>query len=380
MTEYKSERPHIGIFGKRNSGKSSLLNYISGSNVAIVSNNLGTTTDPIYKTMEIHDFGPVVFIDTAGLDDNGDLGEIRVQKSLDVIEKCDLFIYVLSLDDDMENLEILKKKNKEILYLATKQDTKEGKEILEKYKNLNPLAINIKSSDDKNLIFNWIRNSKKTEERSITGNLVKNGDFVVLVMPQDKEAPKGRLIKPQVMTVRELLDKSCTVISTDLENLSNTLNGLKNKPDLVIVDSKVFKEVYELIDKDIRLTSFSVLFSALKGDISYFIESVKVLDKKVSKVLIAEACNHPPIDEDIGTVKIPKMLRKKYPDIQIDFTRSDDFKNIKDYDLIIHCGACMFNRSHVMNRVKRAREEKVPMTNYGITIAYLKGILDKISY
>lgn len=380
MKEAKAERVHIGIFGKRNSGKSSLLNYLTGTDTAIVSKEKGTTTDPIYKAMEIHDFGPVVFIDTAGIDDVGSLGQERVKKSRQVIDKTDIFLYLLSKDDDFEFLDEIKKKNKKIIYIASKQDVIEGEEIYKKYKDLNPIKIDITKKDDREKLFDLIKASYKIEENLITGKLVKENDLVVLVMPQDKEAPKGRLIKPQVMVIRELLDRSCTIVSTNLENLDNSLKSLSKKPDLVITDSKVFKEVYDILGKDIKLTSFSVLFSDYKGDIAYFVESVKVLDKNIKKILIAEACTHPPIDEDIGTVKIPRLIKKIHPHVQIDFKRGDDFSNIEKYDLIIQCGSCMFNKTHVMNRVNLAKEKNIPMTNYGITIAYLKGILDKISY
>ena len=330
--------------------------------------------------MEIHGLGPVLFIDTAGINDQTDLSDKRVAKSVGVLEKADLFLYVLSLEDDLSFVEKLKEKSKPIIFIAPKQDLELGKEIAEKFKDLNPITINI-NTDDRYKLFDEIKKvSNDDGPLTLTGKLVKKGHTVVLVMPQDEAAPKDRLIKPQVMTIRELIDKDAVCISTSLENLSNTLNVLKNPPDLIITDSKVFKDVYEQKPKDSKLTSFSVLMSGFKGDVDYFRESVKVLDNKVENVLIAEVCTHPPIDEDIGTVKIPKMLRKKYPDINIDFARGEDFHNIEKYDLIIECGSCMFNRASVMNRVKQCKEKNIPMTNYGMTIAYLQGILDKIDY
>lgn len=380
MRTSNGERVHIAIFGNTNSGKSTLLNYITGQETAIVSATHGTTTDPINKPMEIHGLGPVLFIDTAGINDQTDLSDKRISKSVSVLEKADLFLYVLSLEDDLSFVEKLKAKNKPIIFIAPKQDLEIGKQIADKFKDLKPLAINVET-DNRYKLFDKIKAIVGDEgPLTLTGKLVKKGDTVVLVMPQDEAAPKDRLIKPQVMTIRELIDKDAVCISTSLENLSTTLSVLKNPPDLIITDSKVFKDVYEQKPKESKLTSFSVLMSGFKGDVDYFRESVKVLDKKIENVLIAEICTHPPIDEDIGTVKIPKMLRKKYPDINIDFARGEDFHDIEKYDLIIECGSCMFNRASVMNRVKQCKEKNIPMTNYGMTIAYLQGILDKIDY
>lgn len=378
MKVQNSERLHIGIFGQTNSGKSSLLNYMTGTDTAIVSNIAGTTTDPIRKAMEITDFGPVLFIDTAGVNDKTSLGQARIAKSRQVIDKCDVFIYCLSLDDDMQILTELKKKEKPIIYVASKQDLPVGSKISEKYKDLAPLKINIRNKDDRLKIFARIKSLEKKDEPTITKNLVKKGDLVVLVIPQDKAAPKGRLIKPQVMTIRELIDKKATAICCDLTSLENTLSSLNKKPDLVICDSQVFKETSEIIEEGTSLTSFSILFSAFKGDLPYFIKSVKRLDMPLKRVLIAEACTHPPIDEDIGTVKIPRMLKKKYPDLEIEFARGDSLIDYDRYDLIISCGACMFNRDTMLSKVEKAKEKSIAMTNYGITIAYLKGILDKV--
>lgn len=378
MKVQNSERLHIGIFGQTNSGKSSLLNYMTGTDTAIVSNIAGTTTDPIRKAMEITDFGPVLFIDTAGVNDNTSLGEARIAKSRGVIDKCDIFIYCLSLDDDMKILAELKKKEKPIIYVASKQDLAIGDEIREKYKALSPISIDIRNKDDRLKIFDRIKANSKKDELTITKNLVKKGDLVLLVIPQDEAAPKGRLIKPQVMTIRELIDKKATAICCDLESLENTLKALNKAPDLVICDSQVFKETSDLLEEGTRLTSFSILFSAFKGDLAYFVESVKILDHPLKRILIAEACTHPPIDEDIGTVKIPKMLKKKYKDLEIEFARGDDLIDYDRYDLIISCGACMFNRATMLSKVEKAKEKSIAMTNYGITIAYLKGILDKV--
>ncbi|MDU1316794.1 [FeFe] hydrogenase H-cluster maturation GTPase HydF [Anaerococcus hydrogenalis] len=379
MIAYNSERVSLALLGKTNSGKSSFLNFISDQDVSIVSSQKGTTTDPIKKSMEIHDFGPVLFFDTAGFDDDTNLYEKRIEKTKKAIEKADILLYFLSLDDEIEEVSAFKKKYDKIIFIASKQDLEIGNDLVKKFKDFSPLAINIKNNDDREKFFDKIKSIYKIEDNTITKSLVKENDLVLLVIPQDAEAPKYRLIKPQVMTIREIVDKNASAVSTNLINLENTLNSFSKKPDLVITDSQYFKEVYNILDKDIKLTSFSVLFSAFKADINYYIESVKKLDQGAKKILIAEACSHPPISEDIGTVKIPKLLKKKYEDIEIDFQRGEDFENIEKYDLIIQCGACMFNKKYVMERIKQAKEKNIPMTNYGIVIAYLNGILDKIT-
>lgn len=378
MIAYNSERLSLALLGKTNSGKSSFLNFITDQDVSIVSSQKGTTTDPIKKSMEIHDFGPVLFFDTAGFDDDTNLYEKRIEKTKKTIEKADLILYFLSMEDELDYIFKLKKEYKNIIFIASKQDLDIGEKIFEKFESINPLKINLKNKNDRDKFFDKIRSDFKIEDKTITKNLVKENDLVLLVIPQDAEAPKYRLIKPQVMTIREIIDKNATAVSTNLKNLENTLNSFNKKPDLVITDSQYFKEVYNILDKDIKLTSFSVLFSAFKGDIDYYIESVKKLDEGARKILIAEACSHPPITEDIGRVKIPNLLKKNYDGIEIEFARGDDFENIEKYDLIIQCGACMFNEKYVKERIKLAKEKNIPMTNYGIVLAYLNGILEKI--
>ncbi|MBP2015556.1 [FeFe] hydrogenase H-cluster maturation GTPase HydF [Anaerococcus degeneri] len=371
-----SERVHIGIFGKTNSGKSTLLNYLTSQDVAIVSPIEGTTTDPIRKAMEITDFGPVVFIDTAGTADETQLGKERYQKTLAEIDKVDIFLYVLSPEDDLEI--ITEFKNKPVIFLAMKMDTCEGNQILNDFANKNPIGVDLSSTKSRDEIFSKIKALYKKEDLSITKNLVKKGDMVVLVMPQDAAAPKDRIIKPQVMTIREIIDKGASAICTDLRNFETTIKSL-NKIDLIITDSQAFKEVYEKKPNEVKLTSFSVLFSAFKGDLEYFVKSANVLDEDIKNILIAEACSHPPIDEDIGSVKIPRLIKKTHPDINIDFVRGNDPIAYEKYDLIIACGSCMFNRTHVLNRVAKAKEAGTPMTNYGIAIAKMNKILEKIS-
>lgn len=370
-----SERCHIGIFGRTNAGKSTLLNYLTGLDHAIVSEKEGTTTDPIRKAMEITDFGPVVLIDTAGFADRTDLSEKRIEKSLAEIDKIDIFLYCLSEDDD---LKILEKINKPVIFLAMHMDKERGEKILEEFKGKAPIPVDIRNTKARDEIFARIRKIYKKEDLSITKNLVGAHDTVVLVMPQDAASPKDRLIKPQVMTIREIIDKNATAICTNLENFEATIKSL-NKIDLIITDSQVFKEVYQKKPEGVLLTSFSVLFSAFKGDINYFVRSAARLDDDIKNILIAEACTHPPIEEDIGTVKIPKLIRKTHPDVNIDFVRGNDPIDYAKYDLIITCGSCMFNRTHVLNRLAKSKEAHVPMTNYGIAIAKLSGILDKIT-
>lgn len=371
-----SERVYIGIFGKTNSGKSTLLNYLTGQDAAIVSPIEGTTTDPIRKAMEITDFGPVVFIDTAGTADETQLGKERYEKTLAEIDKVDVFLYVLSSGDDLEI--IPKFKDKPVIYIAMKVDTGEGSQILKDFAGKNPIGVDLASTKSRDEIFSKIKALYKKEDLTITKNLVKKGDMVVLVMPQDAAAPKDRLIKPQVMTIREIIDKGASAICTDLSNFETTIKSL-NKIDLIITDSQAFKEVYEKKPSDVKLTSFSVLFSAFKGDLEYFVESAQVLEGNIKNILIAEACSHPPVDEDIGSVKIPKLIKRTHPDINIDFARGNDPIAYEKYDLIIACGSCMFNRTHVLSRVAKAKEAGIPMTNYGIAIAKLNGILEKIS-
>ena len=371
-----SERVYIGIFGKTNSGKSTLLNYLTGQDAAIVSPIEGTTTDPIRKAMEITDFGPVVFIDTAGTADETQLGKERYEKTLAEIDKVDVFLYVLSSGDDLEI--IPKFKDKPVIYIAMKVDTGEGSQILKDFAGKNPIGVDLASTKSRDEIFSKIKALYKKEDLTITKNLVKKGDMVVLVMPQDAAAPKDRLIKPQVMTIREIIDKGASATCTDLSNFETTIKSL-NKIDLIITDSQAFKEVYEKKPSDVKLTSFSVLFSAFKGDLEYFVESAQVLDGNIKNILIAEACTHPPVDEDIGSVKIPKLIKRTHPDINIDFARGNDPIAYEKYDLIIACGSCMFNRTHVLSRVAKAKEAGTPMTNYGIAIAKLNGILEKIS-
>ncbi len=380
-----SLRTHIGIFGKTNSGKSSLINAITGQEVSIVSDISGTTTDSISKTMEVPGLGPVVFIDTPGYDDKSILGSKRLEQTKKAIEKSDVGIFLFSkdFDEDKKFVDYLKTYNMKLIYCISKSDLRLDKEYLEKLEEYNPIYFSIKDKDSTNTLIEALKTLEPEEERTLTEGLVKDSDLVLLVMPQDIQAPKGRLILPQVHTIRDLLDQKALVVSTVLDRLDESLAILNRPPDLIITDSQCFKEVFNKKPKESKLTSFSVLFSKLKGNIDYFIHSVKVLDKKDfgGKILICEACTHSPLEEDIGRIKIPNLLKKKFGDkVQIDFLRGGDFWENTDYDLIVHCGGCMLNTKTMENRVKKAIENKIPMTNYGILIAYLKEILEDITY
>lgn len=389
----RSNRIHIGIFGKRNSGKSSLINALTGQEIAVVSDFAGTTTDPVYKAMEIHGLGACVFIDTAGLDDEGELGALRIKQTMRAMERTDIALIVCTddqIDQELQWSKWLKEKNTPILWILNKADLHADSEQIarriEKRCGQMPLIVSARDREG----MEEIRRSMigqfpdETMERGIVGRLVSAGDVVMLVMPQDIQAPKGRLILPQVQTIRELLDRKCLVMSCTTENITSMIQALVEPPKLIITDSQVFKTVYELKPEASRLTSFSVLFAQYKGDIGYYIEGANAISQltEKSKVLIAEACTHAPLTEDIGRVKIPRMLRKRIGErLQIDMVSGTDFpEDLSSYDLVIHCGACMFNRKYVLNRVAQARNQHIPMTNYGVVIAYINGILDKIDY
>ena len=388
-----ANRLHIALFGRRNSGKSSLINALTGQDTALVSDIPGTTTDPVSKAMELHGIGPCVIIDTPGFDDEGVLGEMRIERTLKAIERTDialLFCEENDLQDEKTWMEQLKAKNIPVILLLNKVDIRKDiastTALIEQTLHQKPLIVSAKEKRGMEDIRLAILEKlpQDFEQPSITGDLVNENDLVLLVMPQDIQAPKGRLILPQVQTMRELLDKKCLVMSCTTDKLSQTLQAMAYPPKLIITDSQVFKTVYEQKPKESLLTSFSVLMAGYKGDIRQFIEGASAIDRltEQSHVLIAEACAHAPQTEDIGRVKIPRLLRKKVGEgLQIDMVSGSDFpKDLSKYDLIIHCGACMFNRKHVMSRLERASAQEIPMTNYGITLAHLMGILDKIVY
>ena len=389
----RGNRLHIGLFGRRNAGKSSLINALTGQSVATVSAVPGTTTDPVYKAMELHGVGPVVFIDTAGFDDEGELGQLRVEKTEQAARETDIALLLFSGLDMVEELKwlaIFRRQKTPVILVVSCIDGREdaGGELagaVESATGVCPLLVSaIKKQGLEELRQELIRVLPEDyEQPSITGDLCQAGDLVLLVMPQDIQAPKGRLILPQVQTLRELLDKGCQALCCTTDRLQETLARLKEPPQVIITDSQAFKEVYPLKPQGTLLTSFSVLFAAFKGDMDYFLAGAeKLLQLKESAhVLIAEACTHKPLQEDIGRVKLPRLLRKKIGDgLQIDIVSGKDFpEDLSGFDIIIHCGACMFNRKLVLSRVKACRKQGVPMTNYGLAIAALLGILSRVA-
>lgn len=468
----RAGRLHIGIYGRRNAGKSSLINALTGQDIALVSDAPGTTTDPIYKSMELHPVGPVVFIDTAGFDDEGTLGRLRVERTAGVVDKTDVGIIVIDNEDlkkaaaapadavlAEEKLwaEKLAEKNVPLIFVLNKCDemqapgesgaltescgsqpagshgshsaeaagTSANVDAVVTTASGQPTALAADtaasvSADPQGdgraatataaaaiaeLAGKWpvikvsalhktgIEELRQAIEQSvpedflrekILGDMVEEGGLVLLVMPQDIQAPKGRLILPQVQTLRELLDRKCTAVATTADGFERALSALNRVPDLIITDSQCFGQVYEKKPAESALTSFSVLFAAYKGDIDKFVSGASLLNDMTenSRVLIAEACTHVPLSEDIGREKIPNLLRKKFgKGIEVVNVCGNDFPSVeelKGFDLVIHCGACMFNRKHVMSRIAAAEAAGVPITNYGVVLAKLTGILDKI--
>ena len=386
-----ANRVHIGLYGKRNSGKSSLINAITNQETALVSDFAGTTTDPVYKAMEIHGIGPCMLIDTAGFDDEGELGRLRVEKTRQALEKTDIAVLVFDgrpVTEEKEWLSLLKQKKTPILAVVNKLDLLENPQAyadtLKRDYGLSPVLVSTKTREGIDKVREELIRllPEDYEQESITGHLVSQGDCVLLVMPQDIQAPKGRLILPQVQTIRDLLDHRCLVMSCTTDKLDEALSALKQPPKWIITDSQVFKTVYDKKPKESRLTSFSVLFANYKGDLSEFVQGAAAIESLTehSKVLIAEACTHAPLSEDIGREKLPRMLRNKVGQgLAVDVVGGPAFpEDLSGYDLIIHCGACMFNRRHVMSRIDRAKSQGVPITNYGVAIAKLSGILDNI--
>lgn len=387
-----AERLHIVLYGRTNSGKSSLINALTGQSVSLVSPIAGTTTDPVKKAIEIKGLGACVLIDTAGYDDTDEqLGALRIERTRATISQADIAVLVISCEDiDLEEQWIgdLKGAKVPIVTVLNKGDITTYPDTLKERLKALTGHPPIEASACTHVGIDAVRKALheahiKDDERTITGDLVSAGDTVLLVMPQDAAAPKGRLILPQVQTIRELLDKGAVPICCTPETMPQALSELKSPPHLIITDSQAFKEVYPLKPERSLLTSFSVLLAAYKGDIANFVHGAKAIDALTpsSRVLIAEACTHAPESEDIGTVKIPRLLRQRIgAELQIDMVSGKDFPHdLTPYDLVIHCGACMFTRKMVMSRSAQAQAQQVPMTNYGITLAYLTGILDKVS-
>ncbi len=388
----QSLRRHIAIFGRRNVGKSSLLNAITGQLVAIVSPEAGTTTDPVNRAMEILPLGPCMLIDTAGFDDEGNVGELRNERTHRVLDQADMALLVMDQASDLNYekqwIDELRRLEIPTVAVLNKVDAIGNKEEVAEQINsilgIMPITVSAKNHEGIDILRNALAHAAgDDEETSLTAGLAKPGDSVLLVMPQDPQAPKGRLILPQVQTIRDLLDKGCIVTCCGIDTLQQTLKAMCLAPALIITDSQVFAQVYEQKPENSLLTSFSVLMAGQKGNIDVLIEGAKAIDRLTpqSRVLIAEACTHAPMSEDIGREKIPRMIRKRFGEtITFDIHAGKDYPaDLKKYDLIVHCGACMFNRRLMLSRIVRAQEQGVPITNYGLAIARLQGILDKVS-
>lgn len=386
-----SERVHIGIFGKRNAGKSSVINAITNQSLAIVSDIKGTTTDPVSKAMELLPLGPVMIIDTPGLDDVGELGKMRIQKSYQVLNKSDIGILVIDgtfgqTDEDKALINKFKEKNIPYIVVMNKLDlVRKQQNIDENEINSNPNTIWVSSTTKENIyeLKEMIAKQAPTDEPKfkIVGDLLNPSDFVVLVVPIDKAAPKGRLILPQQQTIRDILEANANAIVVKENELKNTLENLGKKPKLVITDSQVFSKVSTDTPKDILLTSFSILFARYKGDLKETVKGVKTLEdlKDNDTILISEGCTHHRQCDDIGTVKIPKWITKyTNKKINFEFSTGREFPyDLSKYKMIIHCGGCTLNEREMKYRVKCAQDQNIPFTNYGILIAYTQGILKR---
>lgn len=389
MKSLKSMRLHIGVFGRTNVGKSSLLNKITNQEVSIVSDIAGTTTDVVEKSMELLPVGPVTFLDTAGLDDETELSVQRIEKTMKVVNRIDIAVVVCDFNgiDKFENDLIEKFKELKIPYL-----------IVVNKCDLAPKSFHIDlKSELSNIIYTSVKKDEKivfkfkealvnllpedfVNSPKIVGDLVPAKSTVILVIPIDKEAPKGRIILPQVQTLRDLLDNNCLSYVVKESELKDALDNLKTPPALVVTDSQAFKKVSEIVPENVSLTSFSILFARLKGDLDEFVNGARAIEnlKDGDMVLILESCTHHAIEDDIGRVKIPNLLRKKTgKNLVIHNYAGHDFPDIKDYKLIIHCGACMTNRREVLSRVLIANQNNVPITNYGVVISYCLGILPR---
>lgn len=391
----RGNRVHIAIFGRTNAGKSSLINCITNQNISLVSDVKGTTTDPVYKAMELLPIGPVVFIDTAGIDDISAIGALRIEKTTEVLDKMDISILVISaetiLEDEILSFEqewIKKIKDKKKPFIAVlnkidivkdKEDFKEKASKAEKKLGIDFIQLSTENSFNVDILKKEIveKSPKFIEGEILIGDKIKAGDKILLVAPQDIQAPKGRLILPQVQVLRDILDFGGIPVMTTLNQLEEALKIFNGKPDLVITDSQVFKAVNEKLDRSVPLTSFSIIMARSKGDLKTLYAGAKKINdlKSGDKVLIAEACTHHQLKGDIAREKIPMLLKKKIPGIIIENCSGKDFpKDLESYSLVIHCGSCMLNRAETMSRIERCSE----ITNFGLIIAELTGILDRV--
>lgn len=387
-----ASRLHIAIFGRRNAGKSSLINAITNQDIALVSPVAGTTTDPVFKAMELLPIGPVVIIDTAGIDDEGELGELRVKKTYQVLNKTDLAILIIDgtagvTDYDLEILGRIREKNIPVVGVVNKCDaasyTPEDKKSWEKRLNLKLIEVSaVKRQGIEELKREIINKAPSSlTENPLIGDLISPGDIVVLVVPIDKAAPKGRLILPQQQAIRDVLDHNAIAVVTKETELKNTLSSLARKPRIVVTDSQAFARVAQDTPRDVPMTSFSILFARYKGDLSQLVEGVKAIKnlKPGDRVLIAEACTHHRQEDDIGTVKIPRWLRQILGfDVQFEWSSGFGFpENLEDFKLVIHCGGCMINRKEMLYRLSVLKQKGIPVVNYGVFIAYALGILER---
>lgn len=383
-----AQRLHIALYGRRNAGKSSLINALTGQQVALVSPVAGTTADPVKKAMELHPIGPVLFIDTAGYDDQGELGQLRVEATRDTLTRADVALLVIAgqpSEEDLQWAQQLQDQNTPFLVVQTKGDLAAPAQLPP---DLAERAVAVSAATGEGIEALRAALTALVPEdfgrQDLTRGLCSAGDVVLLVMPQDIQAPKGRLILPQVRTIRHLLDLKCTVVSTTADGLDGALAALSGPPKLIITDSQCFPLVAAQKPEKSLLTSFSILMAADKGDIDAFAQGAQAIGTLTqdSRVLIAEGCTHAPLEEDIGRVKIPNLLRRRVGQgLQVDVVAGNDFPHdLTGYDLVIHCGGCMFNRAYVLSRLAQAQQQGVPMTNYGVAIAYLTGILEQVSW
>lgn len=385
----KANRLHISIFGKRNAGKSSLINSLTNQSLSVVSDIPGTTTDPVSKSMELLPLGPIVLIDTAGLDDKGSLGKLRIEKTKEVIEKTDLAVLVFdacnsNLSNELEWYRNLKEKNIPIIGVINKIDiSKENCELIKSNFDIPFAEISAKEKINISGLKKLLIDNAPIdfEMPTILGDIIKPKDKIILVAPQDIQAPKGRLILPQVQIIRDILDNDAMALTVKDTELLDVLNSLKSDPDLVITDSQMFKKVNELIPKHLKLTSFSILFARYKGDLNLFIDGAKTINslEPGDKVLIAESCTHHPLKGDIAREKLPVLLEKHIGgklDI-VNITGANFPEDLSEFKLIIQCGSCMFTRRQLLSRLEHIKEQNIPITNFGVALAELNGILDR---
>lgn len=378
------ERIHIGFFGRRNAGKSSVVNAVTGQDLAVVSDTLGTTTDPVYKAMELLPLGPVMIIDTPGFDDEGSLGELRIKKTKQVLNKTDVAVLIVDAqqgisDTDRQLISMFEAKELPFIIAYNKSD------LLDNIKLSKDNEIYISAKDKVNIYELKEKigklSAEQSNEKRLVGDLLSEGDFVVLVVPIDSSAPKGRLILPQQQAIRDILEAGAISIVTRDTELKHTLENIGKKPEMVITDSQAFKRVAKVVPEDIKLTSFSILMARYKGLLNSAVRGAKAIDslENGDKVLISEGCTHHRQCEDIGTVKLPNWLKKHTgKQLEFDFSSGTEFpEDLSEYKLIIHCGGCMLNEREVRYRMKCAEDQNVPITNYGTAIAFMNGILKR---